>query len=162
MDQMFLQAPAFNQDLSFWNVRSVTTLDELFHDASSFDQSLGDWEPINVIDMTDMLSGTALSRDNYDATIEGWGRMAPDLQDDVALGADGLEYCDAAFFRAALEFQDWVITGDVQDCSEPSCTPEQIVYIGPDQGIWYDSDNWNPNRIPSACDEVIIGMGDTQ
>lgn len=160
MNNMFFEATAFNQDVSFWNVRGVTSMNEIFHDASSFNQSLGDWDPINVTDMTDALSGTALSRDNYDATLEGWGRIAPDLEDDVPLGADGLEYCTALLWRAALEFQGWTIIGDSRNCESQSCMPEQIVYIGPDEGIWHEPSNWNPTRIPAECDEVTIGMGD--
>ncbi len=161
LKRMFREATSFNQDLSFWNVRGATDMTEMFHDAAAFDQSLAEWDPINTTDMTDMLSGTALSTEHYDATLESWANRdsnSPDhLQDDVTLGADGLSYCSALLFRAALEFDGWEIIGDSRDCTQNNCGDFNN-YIGPDGGDWHTAANWSQGTVPDVCDHVLIGL----
>ena len=40
---MFMDAYAFNQDISKWDVAAVTDMNKMFKDAIAFDQNLGDW-----------------------------------------------------------------------------------------------------------------------
>eukprot|EP00978_Attheya_sp_CCMP212_P045533 scaffold350205_cov35-Attheya_sp.AAC.2 len=52
MQNMFVAASAFNQDLSAWNVSSVTTLSGMFSNgASVFNQNLSAWNVSRVTDM---------------------------------------------------------------------------------------------------------------
>eukprot|EP00978_Attheya_sp_CCMP212_P046189 scaffold378294_cov28-Attheya_sp.AAC.1 len=43
MRYMFDHASAFNEDLSTWDVSSVTTMYEMFYNASAFNQNLCAW-----------------------------------------------------------------------------------------------------------------------
>ena len=42
---------AFNQDISTWNVSSVTDMSGMFEIASAFNQDIGSWNVSNVTNM---------------------------------------------------------------------------------------------------------------
>jgi surface protein len=88
MSGMFDGATSFNQSLSSWVTSSVTDMNGMFAGATSFNQSLSSWNVSLVTDMENMLDSTALSTDNYDATLGGW--VSRTVQSDVKLGAIGL------------------------------------------------------------------------
>jgi surface protein len=94
MGGMFTDATSFNQSLSSWDTSNVTDMSWMFDGATSFDQSLGEWNIRVVGTMEGMLDDTALSVDNYDATLIGW-EDGP-KQNAVVLGASGLFYSNAA------------------------------------------------------------------
>ena len=94
MYSMFLAADSFNQNLADWDTGKVTDMSYMFLSADSFNQSLGAWDIGVVTVMSRMLDQTALSVDNYDATLIGW-EDGP-KQNSVVLGASGLFYSNAA------------------------------------------------------------------
>ena len=54
---------SFNQDISRWDVSSVTNMKAMFYRAALFDQDIGDWDVRNVTNMRLMLSlANALNR----------------------------------------------------------------------------------------------------
>ena len=162
MSQMFAGALSFNQDLSLWNVRGVTEMDSIFASASNFDQSLGTWDILNVTSMRNALSNTNISRENYDATLTGWGEDWLSLQMDVELGVIGLEYCDGEPFRNRLIVIGWDIDGDQRNCAiidpGPCTVATNNNYIGPNGGDWNTDSNWSRGEVPNECDIVSIGL----
>ncbi|MCX6534046.1 MAG: BspA family leucine-rich repeat surface protein, partial [Actinobacteria bacterium] len=72
MSAMFYEASSFSGDVSGWDTGSATDMRRMFYEAALFNQSLGAWDISAVINMSNMLDQTALSVDNYDATLIGW------------------------------------------------------------------------------------------
>ena len=119
--QMFLLCSMFNQDLSYWNVSNITSMYNAFNNATNFNQNLGSWNisNINNIDFQSlwgMLNNTALSVENYNATLNGWSSQT--VQSNVILGVEGLEYSSAGVpGRNTLEdTYNWTIAGDILVC----------------------------------------------
>jgi len=73
MSAMFQDAAAFNQNLGHWNTASVSDMSYMFNGASSFDQNLGHWNISSLQTADKMFMGVALSVQNYDALLIGWG-----------------------------------------------------------------------------------------
>ena len=64
-----------------------------------------------------MFDDSGLSTENYDRTLIGWAGRS--LNDDVELGASGIEYCNSEPFQEHLEAEyNWTITkaGQATDC----------------------------------------------
>ncbi|WP_228234842.1 BspA family leucine-rich repeat surface protein [Allomuricauda sp. M10] len=120
MRGMFANATSFNQDLSDWNMSNVTSIGGMFNGATSFNQSLGAWDVSNVINMDYLLSRTAITLENYDDTLIGWGNL-DSFQNNVTLNAGGVQYCESTEVRQNLiDNYGWVITdgGQVPLCGQ--------------------------------------------
>jgi len=107
--------------------------------------------------MTRMLDNTNLSRDNYDATINGWAFL-PKLESNVTLGAATLKYCLAEdALDLLLAEYNWTINGDSKDCT--GYCFEDNTWIGPATGTWDTPTSWSRGSIPGTCDNVFIPTG---
>merc|ERR1712032_249539 len=71
MKDIFYGASAFNQDLSKWDVSTVTDMRTMFADASSFNQDLSNWDVSKVTDMEEMF----LRASSFNRELRGiaWG-----------------------------------------------------------------------------------------
>ena len=68
MSNMFLVARAFNRDIGSWNVSNVMSMAGMFSDAIAFNQDIGSWDVSMVTNMNSMFSGaTAFNQD-----LSGW------------------------------------------------------------------------------------------
>jgi len=89
MNRMFYGTDAFNQDLSSWNVSSVTNMAGMFF-LSAFNQDIGVWDVSSVTIMNGMFWGARLSQANYDALLLGWS--AQSLQNGVTFDGGNSQY----------------------------------------------------------------------
>jgi uncharacterized repeat protein (TIGR02543 family) len=62
------QSTSFNEDISHWDVSSVTDMRHTFEGAQSFNQNIGDWDVSNVTDMRQMFKDAA----SFNQDISGW------------------------------------------------------------------------------------------
>ena len=68
MQNTFLSATAFNQDISWWDTGAVTTLYQSFESASAFNQRVGGWDTGAVTTFYETFSGASAFNQN----IGGW------------------------------------------------------------------------------------------
>lgn len=155
MNGMFMGATSFNQDLSKWDVSRVSSMPMMFSGASSFDQNLGNWEIDSVTNMLGIFNTPSassvkvgLSIQNYDSTLIGWQQNIH--QQNVTMGALGLEYCLGDSARTLLIADGWIISGDTLNCQTVGIKESNLdiieVFPNPSTG-WINISNNNKNSI---------------
>jgi hypothetical protein len=91
-------------------------MNEMFLYAAAFNQNLGGWDISQVTTMEQMLGGSGLSIANYNATLTGWAALANSMsgvQPNVPFGAEGLTYSALAARNILTGApNNWIITGD--------------------------------------------------
>ena len=121
LEGVFSGATSFNQPIGSWTVNTVNSTKNMFLGAESFNQSLAAWDISKVVNMTDMLSNSGMSIENYDSTLIGWATLdTGELQipTNINLGVDGIQYCEAIVERFELKSNyNWTFT-DTMGCPE--------------------------------------------
>jgi hypothetical protein len=84
----------------------------MFYNANLFNQDIGIWHIGQVKSMSNMLDGTALSINNYNAVLAGWSSEM--VQKNVTLGAEGLIYTNMEAHDILTNplTNNWIILGD--------------------------------------------------
>ena len=68
-----------------WNTSSATSFLGMFNGATAFNQDLSSWDISSLTSASDMLTGTAISQSNWDSLLIGWATQAPTIQNNVTL-----------------------------------------------------------------------------
>jgi len=77
---------------------------DMFEDATSFDQDISSWQIDSLSDASDMLDNSGLSTANYDALLQSWDTQAGNKNvTGVQLGASGLTYTGGSAAETARD-----------------------------------------------------------
>jgi len=68
MSHMFYESVRFNQDVGGWNVSAVTTMSYMFYNCTSFNQDIGAWNVGSVTDMSYMFRHAS----NFNQNLGSW------------------------------------------------------------------------------------------
>ena len=113
--------PSFNQDISSWDVSSVTTMNHMFVGATAFNQPIGEWDVSNVIDMWGMFGSNGAFNQpigNWDVsnvtTMSGMFNAAEAFNQDISSwDVSNVIYMDSMFNLANAFNQpigDWDVS----------------------------------------------------
>ena len=79
LDYMFVEASAFTQDLSGWDVSNITSMAGLFAGATNFNGDVSTWDVSNVVNMVSMFSGNRVFNQDISewntANVDNFGSM---------------------------------------------------------------------------------------
>ena len=92
MNNAFLNATNFNQDITGWSTQEVVNMNGMFNGASAFNQNIGVWDISSVTDMSNMLLNTGLANTTYTQILIGWAAQKPSIQNGVTLDASPTKY----------------------------------------------------------------------
>lgn len=113
--QAFMDCSSLNDpNIANWDVAQAFVLDEMFLNAQSFNQNLGSWVLHPSVSMNGMLSSSGLDCSNYSATLQGWHDNNPTVIN-RPLGAGGRVYNSLVGSNERNELvtnRGWSIVGD--------------------------------------------------
>lgn len=116
-NNMFHNAPQFNQPIGDWDVSNIRYLNEMFQNATSFNQNLEKWDIGKAESLNAMFDGSGISTSNYDKILNAWSQLSS-LKENVEFGAKDTHFCNSEVARQLLiDTYNWEITDAGKDCS---------------------------------------------
>ena len=158
MGNMFYNASAFNQDISGWNVSSVTTMIAMFRSCSDFNQNLGAWNTGLVTTMTQMFQYATSFNNGGSPDIDNW-----DVSSVVIFGNS----YNRAMFLGATSFNQPIGSWDTSSMQDATAMFSGATSFNQPIGNWDTTNllkaggsgetNWGMFYNASAFDQDISG-----
>jgi surface protein len=114
MSAMFQLASVFNQNISGWNVSKVRTMENMFDRALAFNQDLSGWNVSAVFSIYAIFDNSALSITNYNNILNGWSNLSQGVHTGLEFYGRGLVYSAAglAGHNSLSNDKGWIFSAD--------------------------------------------------
>jgi len=111
----FRSMAMFNQPLNSWDVSSVEDMAYLFDDTDAFNQDISSWDMSSVTDVGDMFNKAMLSADNYVALLNNI--VADELPDglDFHRGCSETSEASDAIEEILVNDKSWLIEYNTEE-----------------------------------------------
>ena len=113
---IFDNATTFNQSINKWSSQSETFIHFMFNAAKNYNQNLNNFISTKQLSMSNILSGTAMSVDNYSSLLISLSSRT-DISENIIFGADGLRYNSTAVDarNRLINGFNWQFIGDLPE-----------------------------------------------
>ena len=140
MKNLFLDATAFNGDLSKWETHAVIDMHGTFKGASKFNKPIGNWDVSNVDDMAQMFNGAA----KFNQELHDWNaEKVPGMYD---------MFTDATAFTKSLCGKQWLPVNKCTAC------PTDLKYD--DDAALSSTQGWNVwSASCSLQNNIVVPLG---
>ena len=154
--QMFRDATSFNDDISNWDVSTVTNMRAMFKGASSFNQDISNWDVSSVTLMTALFWGAT----SFNQDISSWDVSSVNIMENMFNDASSFNQDISSWDVSSVTNMESLFNGAVsfnQDISswDVSNVENMIEMFKDASSFDQDISNWNVSSV-SSMDNMFI------